>query len=106
MGSKKKFNAVLSSFALLISVLLLGFGILNIFKQNQVSALSDEFNFFVATTPIRQTQVSIDKDGNIVPAYITNEEKDNYGFNYPASDHLYGSTSDGNYSTGFRTVLY
>ena len=30
----------------------------------------------------------------------------NYGFNYPASDHLYGSTSDGNYSTGFRTVLY
>lgn len=82
MGSKKKFNAVLSSFALLISVLLLGFGILNIFKQNQVSALSDEFNFFVATTPIRQTQVSIDKDGNIVPAYITNEEKDNYGFNY------------------------
>ena len=62
MSSKKKFNAVLSSFALIISVLLLGFGILNIFKQNQVLALSDEFNFFVATTPIKQTQISIDEN--------------------------------------------
>ena len=89
MSSKKKFNAVLSSFALIISVLLLGFGILNIFKQNQVLALSDEFNFFVATTPIKQTQISIDENGKILPAYITDENNKNYGFNYLTfSDYL------------------
>ena len=89
MSSKKKFNAVLSSFALIISVLLLGFGFLNIFKQNQVLALSDEFNFFVATTPIKQTQISIDENGKILPAYITDEKNKNYGFNYLTfSDYL------------------
>ena len=91
MQTKKNFKSTLQIVAILFVLVLSSFAFLKLFKTNKISALTNEINFVVGTTSIKETNASILSNGEYQTPY-ENTYKQLYTFSPDGKYVLHNGT--------------